>query len=114
MRFALAASTPQQAISKLEAEIERAASNSSAKSAPAEVVYVFTGQGSHYAGIGAELYLTSPIFRRTVDLCVTLCAANKFPHFLDIITNSATDVSAKDTAQIQLAVVTLKIALTAF
>ncbi|KAJ0122145.1 hypothetical protein J7T55_002657 [Diaporthe amygdali] len=111
IRFALATSTPQEALTKLEAEIERA---SSAKSTPANVVFVFTGQGSHYAGMGAELYRTSPVFRKTVDLCVALCASNKFPPFLDIITDSDVDVSAKDAAQIQLAVVTLEMALTAF
>lgn len=110
-RVGVAASTPQEALSKLEAEIERA---SSVKSTPANVVFVFTGQGSHYAGMGAELYSTSPVFRKTVDLCVALCANNGFPPFLDIITDSAVDVSTKDAAQIQLAVVTLEMALTAF
>lgn len=43
IRFALTASTTQEAVSKLEAEIERA-STSSAKSAPINVVFVFTGQ----------------------------------------------------------------------
>jgi iterative type I PKS product template protein len=116
IRFALAASTAQEAVSKLEAEIERAGAGGPAKPAPADVVFVFTGQGSHYAGMGAELYRTSPVFRRTVDLCVALCAANGFPPFLDIITDSAVDVSArgKNAAQIQLAVVTLEVALTAF
>lgn len=110
-RFALAASTAQEAVNKLEAEIERA---SSVKSAPANVVFVFTGQGSHYAGMGAELYSTSSVFRKTVDLSVALCASNGFPSFLDIITDSAVDASTKDAAQIQLAVVTLEMALTAF
>ncbi|ROV92577.1 hypothetical protein VMCG_08955 [Cytospora schulzeri] len=116
IRFALAASTPQEALTKLESEIERAASSSSAPAKSADVVFVFTGQGSHYAGMGAELYRTSPVFRKTVDLCVSLCAGNGFPPFLDIITDGAVDVSAagKNAAQIQLAVVTLEIALTAF
>lgn len=111
IRFALAASTPQEAISKLEAEIKSA---NSAKSSPAEVVFVFTGQGSHYAGMGAELYRTSPVFRKTVDFCVALCATNGFPSFLEIITDAAVDLSTKNAAQIQLAVVTLEMALTAF
>lgn len=112
IRFALTASTPQEAISKLEAEVERAAPPKSSKSA--DVVFVFTGQGSHYAGMGAELYRTSIIFWRTVNLCVEACEAYEFPPFLDIITDSTVDVSAKNAAQIQLAVVTLEIALTAF
>ena len=115
IRFALTAPTVQKAIFELEAEIERAANGPpAAKSTSADVVFVFTGQGSHYAGMGAELYNTSPIFRRTVDLCVELCATNKFPPFLDIITDSSCDVDSKNAAQIQLAVVTLEIGLTAF
>ena len=78
------------------------------------IVFVFTGQGSHYAGIGIELYRTSHVFRETVDLCVTICGDNKFPLFLDIMTDDRVDVSTKDTAQIQLAVITLEIALTTF
>jgi iterative type I PKS product template protein len=114
IRFAFAASSLQKAISELESEIERAVSGfTPTKSAPTDVVFVFTGQGSHYAGMGAELYRTNPVFRRTVDLCVSVCGS-EFPPFLDIITKTAVDISAKDPAQIQLAVVTLEIALTAF
>ncbi len=113
IRFALAAPTLQEAISKLEAEIQRATS-STKKSAPPAVVFVFTGQGSHYAGIGCELYRTSPVFRKTADLCAAVCASHQFPPFLDIITTDTVDMSTKNAAQVQLAVVTLQIALTAF
>ena len=114
--FAFAASTSQQVSFELEAEIERAAGGSvtTTKSVPVDVVFIFTGQGSHYAGMGAELYRTNLVFRRTVDLCVALCTSNNFPPFLDIITNSTSDMTIRDSAQIQLAVVTLEIALTAF
>lgn len=113
--FAFAASKSRKAIFELEAEIERAAGGSvTTKSVPVDVVFVFTGQGSHYAGMCAELYRTKLVFRKTVDLCLALCTSNKFPPFLDIITNSASDLTIRDSAQIQLAVVTLEIALTAF
>ncbi|KAI9658366.1 MAG: Type I Iterative PKS [Bathelium mastoideum] len=112
-RFALAAPTLQEAVSKLEAEIQRAASSTKKTAAPA-VIFVFTGQGSHYAGMGSELYYTSPVFRKTADLCATICASHQFPPFLDIITTNAVDMSTKNPAQVQLAVVTLQIALTAF
>ncbi|RHZ45040.1 uncharacterized protein CDV56_100457 [Aspergillus thermomutatus] len=113
IKFALAASTLQEAVSKLEAEIQRATS-STKKSAPPAVVFVFTGQGSHYAGMGGELYCTSPVFRKTADLCAAICASHQFPPFLDIITTDGVDMSTKNAAQVQLAVVTLQIALTAF
>ncbi|KAF8850827.1 conidial yellow pigment biosynthesis polyketide synthase [Acephala macrosclerotiorum] len=112
IRFALTASTTQEAISKLHSEIEHSSSSSPSRAAP--VVFVFTGQGSHYAGMGAELYRTSPVFRKKVDLCVAICDGYKFPSFLEMIIDDGVDVSTKDAAQIQLAVITLELALTAF
>lgn len=40
------------------------------QSSPAtNVIYVFSGQGSHYAGMGAELYRSIPLVARSVDTC---------------------------------------------
>ncbi|OQV03524.1 polyketide product template domain-containing protein isoform 2 [Cladophialophora immunda] len=108
LRFATPATSIRELVTKLEST-EPASSVSKS-----QVVFVYTGQGSHYAGMGAELYRTSSVFRDTIDLCVAICENNGFPSFLDIITNSKTEVSTKDTAQIQLAVVALEISLTAF
>lgn len=114
-RFACTASSIQDLANKLDASDD---SNTTPPSQSPPIVFVFTGQGSHYAGMGAELYRTSPVFRETVDLCVAVCKSNKFPLFIDIITGGivASDsmLSTKNAAQIQLAVVTLELALNAF
>lgn len=110
-RFACTVSSIQDLTTKLEAP-DTTSSPPSSSQPP--IVFVFTGQGSHYGGMGAELYRTSPVFREMVDLCVAICDGNKFPSFLDIITAGGVDVSTKDATQIQLAVITLEIALTAF
>jgi acyl transferase domain-containing protein len=36
------------------------------------VVFMFPGQGAQYAGMGAELYRTEPVFRTEVDRCADL------------------------------------------
>jgi iterative type I PKS product template protein len=112
LRFACTASSIPDLVSKLEISDKESVQSSSALNPP--VVFVFTGQGSHYPGMGVELYRTSHVFRETVDLCVAISNDNNFPSFLDIITDKGVDMSTKNTAQVQLAVITLEIALTAF
>lgn len=110
-RFACTSSTTQELIAKLEAEIS--AESSPLKESP-PVVFVFTGQGSHYAGMGRELYQTNPVFRDRIDLCVSLCEQHGYPPFLDIIKDAGNDLSAQSTLQTQLAVVALEAGLAAF
>lgn len=112
IRTAFSASSIKEVVAKLDADIKADKKDEKATTAP--VVFMFTGQGSHYAGMGAELYESSPAFRNIVDLSVSICKQNHFPEFLDIITDPTVDMTTKDTAQTQLAVVALEIALAAF
>ncbi|NEP60043.1 MAG: acyltransferase domain-containing protein, partial [Symploca sp. SIO2G7] len=39
---------------------------------PKKVVFLFTGQGSQYIGMGQELYQTEPVFRDTINHCAAI------------------------------------------
>ncbi|KAH0430094.1 hypothetical protein CcaCcLH18_08040 [Colletotrichum camelliae] len=115
-RFACSASSTKELIQALESDSKP----TTTKKSP--VIFVFTGQGSHYAGMGADLYRTSTVFKDTVDLCQHICHGFGFPLFLDIITGAGngaragagTGGGAWNTAQTQLAVLALEIGLATF
>lgn len=114
-RFACAVSSTQELTHVLESEVKLSLDRPQPVTSKSPVIFVFTGQGSHYAGMGAELYQTSPVFRDTVDLCKQICDGFEFPSFFDMITSTGTGADTTwNTAQTQLALVTLQISLATF
>ncbi|KZP21464.1 putative polyketide synthase [Athelia psychrophila] len=49
------------------------------------VVFVFSGQGSQYIGMGASLYRTCPLFRQHIDECNSILIDANFSSILSII-----------------------------
>ncbi|SJN59051.1 Phenolphthiocerol synthesis polyketide synthase type I Pks15/1 [Vibrio ruber DSM 16370] len=40
-----------------------------------KIAFLFSGQGSQYAGMGYDLYRSSPVFRQVIDRCETILAS---------------------------------------
>lgn len=75
------------------------------------IVFLFTGQGSEYAGMGKELFYTSSRFRQKILSLLRICDSFEFPSFLDIITNTEINIREKQAIEVQLATICVELAL---
>lgn len=61
----------------------------------ARTVFMFTGQGSQYAGMGRELYKTHSVFCEALDECTKLFAPYREHSILDLILAATDDTEAE-------------------
>ncbi|KAI1339746.1 ketoacyl-synt-domain-containing protein [Xylariaceae sp. FL0016] len=105
------ATSTEDLISQISKDVAKAKHDVKAVTANPDHVFMFTGQGSHYAGMAHELYTTSPPFRTNLNALQELCSSIGLPEWLDIFTNPDEDLAAFSATQMQLAIVCLELAL---
>ncbi len=81
------------------------------ESANPQVVFLFTGEGSQYAGMGRELYDTQPVFRKTIEHCSAILEKHLDRPLLSILYESAEDAPLERAVYSQPALFALEYAL---
>jgi iterative type I PKS product template protein len=76
-----------------------------------KVAFMFTGQGSHYAGLGKEFYAHYLVFRQAIDQFNYIAHIHGFPSILPLIDESEPDVSRLSPVVIQLGLACFEMAL---
>ncbi|KAI1809989.1 polyketide synthase [Poronia punctata] len=76
-----------------------------------KVAFIFTGQGSHYASLGRELYNHYELFHHDIDEYNSLVRIHGFPSFLPLIDGSESEVQKLSPVVIQLGLVAFEMAL---
>ncbi|KFZ18301.1 hypothetical protein V501_01293 [Pseudogymnoascus sp. VKM F-4519 (FW-2642)] len=76
-----------------------------------EIVFVFTGQGSHYAALGKELFESSSLFKETMLEFNNIAAMYCLPSFLPLIDGSAAAVEDLSPVVVQLGLLCFEMAM---
>lgn len=78
---------------------------------PPKVAFMFTGQGSHYAALGKELFEHYAFFRQTLIQFDQLARVHEFPSFLPLIDGSEPDVQKLSPLAVQIGLACFEMAL---
>ncbi len=85
-----------------------------AKPGHRRIAFLFSGQGSQYPGMAAELYRHQPVFRAAMDRCATALGDKLDPPLLDVLFDrNGQSALIHETAYTQPALFAVQVALTA-
>lgn len=59
-----------------------------------QVVFMFSGQGAQYPGMGADLYANEPVFRQAIDECADALAGVRDEDLRDVMLRATGDAAA--------------------
>lgn len=76
-----------------------------------KVAFLFTGQGSHYAGLGKEFYNNYSVFRKSIDEYVELAKIHGLPSFMPLIDGSEPDMMKLSPVVVQLGLCSFEMAV---
>ncbi|KZF26968.1 conidial yellow pigment biosynthesis polyketide synthase [Xylona heveae TC161] len=109
-RVAFAINDLEAAKAVLKAGVDETVNPVSSK--PPKVGFVFTGQGSHYQGLGKELYETSTQFRADLTNFDSIATLQGYPSFIPLVDGSVADVKDISPISVQIGMVCVEMALT--
>lgn len=99
-RVAVVAATTAEAAAALTDRKRRLAAAVPAQ--PPRVAFLFSGQGSQYAGMGAQLYRSEPVYRRTVDECLQLVDPGLGAQLRELVLHDASPAATEALSQTAL------------
>ncbi|KAL9943253.1 Type I Iterative Polyketide synthase (PKS) [Verticillium nonalfalfae] len=108
-RLNVAASTLSEAMSAIKERLTQSFVPISTEQP--KVAFLFTGQGSHYAGLGKDLYAHYAVFRDSIDEFNHIAEVHGFPSFVPLIDGSEPDVSNLSPVVVQLGLCCFEMAL---
>lgn len=111
LRVAYAGNSTKSLINQLRKDTSKPSNVPKTSLRPRKCVFLFTGQGSHYAGMGAELFRECQQFREALMSYQDMATMIGLPYFIDMISDPDVDMSGQWTIKIQVALTALELAL---